>query len=82
MAQQQQPSPTEVGTMYNQFTDMFMQIFGGNIHFCYWENEEDDSPIEVATDRLTDLVADRLVLAEAARVLDVGGGSGRDASWT
>jgi N-methyltransferase StaMA len=77
MTQQQQPSPAEVGTMYNQFTDIFMQSFGGNIHFGYWENEEDDSSIEVATDRLTDLVADRLVLAGAARVLDVGCGSGK-----
>jgi N-methyltransferase StaMA len=74
---EQQPSPSMVGAMYDQFTDIFAQNFGGNLHFGYWENEKDDSPIEAATDRLTNLVADRLAVAGASRVLDVGCGSGK-----
>jgi ubiquinone/menaquinone biosynthesis C-methylase UbiE len=74
---EQQSSPAEVGAMYDQFTDIFTQGLGGNIHVGYWESEKDDSPIEAATDRLTDLVADRLALAGAGRVLDVGCGSGK-----
>jgi ubiquinone/menaquinone biosynthesis C-methylase UbiE len=70
-------SPTEVGAMYDLFTDPLARGLGGNLHFGYWESEKDDSPIEVATDRLTDLVADRLALAGAGRVLDVGCGSGK-----
>lgn len=72
-----QPSPSMVGAMYDQFTDIFAQSFGGNLHFGYWEGEKDDSPIEAATDRLTDLVADRLALPGVGRVLDVGCGSGK-----
>ncbi|MBV9314330.1 MAG: methyltransferase domain-containing protein [Pseudonocardia sp.] len=72
-----QPVPFMVGTMYDQFTDIFAQYFGGNLHFGYWESEKDDSPIEVATNRLTDLVADRLALTTGGRVLDVGCGSGK-----
>ncbi len=76
---EQQLGPAEVGAMYDQFTDIFTQALGGNIHFGYWESEKDDSPIEVAADRLTDLVADRLALDGAGRVLDVGCGIGKAA---
>lgn len=73
----QQPNPAEVGAMYDQFTDIFARGLGGNLHFGYWENEKDDSSIEVATDRLTDMVVDRMGLAGTGRVLDVGCGSGK-----
>ncbi|MBV9314236.1 MAG: methyltransferase domain-containing protein [Pseudonocardia sp.] len=63
--------------MYDQLTDIFAQNFGGNLHFGYWENEKDNSSVEVATDRLTDLVAGRLALSGVGRVLDVGCGSGK-----
>lgn len=63
--------------MYDQFTDIFARCLGDNLHFGYWENEQDNSPIETATDRLTDLVADRLGLTGPGRVLDVGCGSGK-----
>jgi ubiquinone/menaquinone biosynthesis C-methylase UbiE len=73
----QPPGPGEVGTMYDQLTDIFARCLGDNLHFGYWENEEDDSPIETATDRLTNLVAERLELSGPGRVLDVGCGSGK-----
>jgi ubiquinone/menaquinone biosynthesis C-methylase UbiE len=65
--------------MYDLFTEIIVQGLGGNLHFGYWENEKDDSSIEAATDRLTDLVADRLDLVGTGRVLDVGCGSGKAA---
>ena len=76
---QQNSIPAEVGATYDQFTDAFAQSLGGNVHVGYWESEKDDSPIEVATNRLTDLVADRLALTGTGRVLDVGCGNGKPA---
>lgn len=79
MLTQHPHTPSEVGALYDSYTDVFSRALGGNIHVGYWDNEADDSPIEVATDRLTDLVAERLAPAEGHRLLDVGCGHGRTA---
>ncbi|KJS57013.1 cyclopropane-fatty-acyl-phospholipid synthase family protein [Streptomyces rubellomurinus] len=68
-----------VGSLYDQLTDALSAALGDNIHFGYWDDEHDDSPIDRATDRLTDLAGERLVPADGMRVLDVGCGSGRPA---
>ncbi|MET8975789.1 methyltransferase domain-containing protein [Streptomyces sp. NPDC004539] len=51
----------------------------GNIHVGYWDGPEDDSSLDQATDRLTDLVAGRLCAGPGQRLLDVGCGTGRPA---
>ncbi|MGA5821217.1 SAM-dependent methyltransferase [Kitasatospora sp. NPDC094028] len=68
-----------VGSLYDQLTDALSAALGDNIHFGYWDDEHDDTPIDRATDRLTDLAAERLAPADGMRVLDVGCGSGRPA---
>jgi ubiquinone/menaquinone biosynthesis C-methylase UbiE len=53
--------------------------FGGNLHAGYWTDEYDEASAGEATDRLTDLVAERLEVLPGDRVLDVGSGTGRPA---
>ncbi|WP_055591618.1 methyltransferase domain-containing protein [Streptomyces hirsutus] len=70
----------EVGTFYNRHTDVYDAALGGNIHVGYWADEADDSTMRVATDRLTDLVAERVAPAEGQHLIDVGCGHGSTAA--
>ena len=70
----------EVGKFYNRFTDVYDHALGGNLHVGYWEDEADVSSMQAATDRLTDLVIERLAPADGHRLLDVGCGHGRTAA--
>jgi N-methyltransferase StaMA len=70
----------EVGTFYNRHTDVYDSALGGNIHVGYWDDEADDSPMHAATDRLTDLVAERVAPAEGQHLIDVGCGHGSTAA--
>ncbi|MFI7236066.1 SAM-dependent methyltransferase [Streptomyces cyaneofuscatus] len=69
----------EVGSFYNRHTDVYDQALGGNIHVGYWDDEADNSPMRAATDRLTDLVTERVDPAEGHHLLDVGCGHGSTA---
>jgi N-methyltransferase StaMA len=73
------PTPADVGAMYDRFTDVLAELLGGSVHLGYWNSDTDDSPLEVAGDRLTNMVAARLAVTEGQHVLDVGCGSGRPA---
>ncbi|MFF8392686.1 SAM-dependent methyltransferase [Streptomyces sp. NPDC016172] len=73
------PAPTDVGAMYDRFNDLFTHHLGGNLHLGYWTDDQDDATPTQATDRITDMVADRLLPAPGAEILDVGSGSGRSA---
>ncbi|MGW4891337.1 SAM-dependent methyltransferase [Kitasatospora sp. NPDC004240] len=79
MLTQHPHTPAEVGTLYNRYTDVYTRALGGNIHLGYWEHDEDPSSVEQATDRLTDMVAERLRPAEGQRILDIGCGHGSPA---
>ncbi|GAA3121408.1 hypothetical protein GCM10020254_80810 [Streptomyces goshikiensis] len=79
MLTQNPPTSGEVGTFYNRHTDVYDHALGGNIHVGYWDDEADDSPMHVATDRLTDLVAERLAPEDGQHLLDVGCGHGSTA---
>lgn len=73
---EQSPSPSDVGSMYDQFSDLFTASLGDNIHLGFWPGDQDTAPLSEAADRLTDLVADRLTAAPGTEVLDVGCGNG------
>ncbi|MFI7613060.1 SAM-dependent methyltransferase [Nonomuraea terrae] len=74
-----EPTSADVGAYYDRVSDMFAAAMGGNVHVGYWHDESDDSSIEVATDRLTDMVGERLALSQGQHVLDVGCGNGKPA---
>lgn len=76
MTQQSDTTPGSVGRTYDVFADAgATTALGGNIHVGYWDDGQ-DAPIDEATDRLTDLVAERLALRPGQRLLDVGCGNG------
>ncbi|MER7195479.1 methyltransferase domain-containing protein [Streptomyces flaveolus] len=54
--------------------------WGGNLHNGFWYDDADDAPPEVATDRLTDLMIERLAPGPGQRVLDIGCGIGKPAT--
>lgn len=71
--------PELVSDLYDVFTHMFLRFWGENFHYGYWLSDEDDSSVNVATDRLTDLLIERLELQPGQRMLDVGCGIGMPA---
>lgn len=71
--------PELVSDLYDVFTHMFLRCWGENFHYGYWLSDEDDSSVDVATDRLTDLLIERLELRPGQRMLDVGCGIGTPA---
>ncbi|WP_411139692.1 SAM-dependent methyltransferase [Streptomyces sp. x-80] len=75
-----EPSPLDVGPFPDQQTEnVDGAAVDGNIHVGYWDNATDHRSLDQATDRLTDLVAERLAAAAGQRLLDVGCGTGRPA---
>ncbi|MGW7514417.1 cytochrome P450 [Streptomyces sp. NPDC054796] len=77
MTHQPDATPDSVGRTYDVFADAgASNALGGNIHVGYWEEDDHEVPMTEATDRLTDLVADRLALGPGRRLLDVGCGNG------
>lgn len=70
------PKPEEVGAFYDAANDLIAQFQGGSMHYGYWDGPEDDSTFEKASDRLSDILIDRLGPGPGDRVLDVGCGVG------
>ncbi|GGT13861.1 methyltransferase domain-containing protein [Streptomyces purpureus] len=69
-------TPDSIGQVYDEFTGIgATAVLGGNIHVGYWDDDH-DVPIAEATDRITDLVAQRLAPRPDAHLLDVGCGNG------
>ena len=56
-----------------------MDALGGSIHLGYWDSPEDNRDVESATDRMTTMVAEKLMTNPGQRILDVGCGTGKPA---
>ncbi len=69
----------DINPQYATLTDASVEILGGNMHVGYWTDAGDDASMEVATNRLTDLVIDKLNVHSGQRLLDVGCGNGAPA---
>ncbi|MGC5258909.1 SAM-dependent methyltransferase [Gordonia sp. DT218] len=64
----------KIADIYDRFTSVDVQ--GSNLHFGYWDDPRADIAVEDATDRLTDLLVQRLDIGPDSHVLDVGCGVG------
>ncbi|MCM2389626.1 SAM-dependent methyltransferase [Streptomyces albipurpureus] len=74
------PSSPDVGRLHDEQAEIVDgAAVDGNIHVGYWDSAADERSLNQATDRLTDLVAERLAAAPGQRLLDVGCGTGRPA---
>nr|BBC27539.1 methyltransferase [Streptomyces sp. RI18] len=79
MTLDQSPAPSDVRNVYDGFGRIYRTVWGPNIHYGYWENDADDSSVEEATHRLTDLMISGLAARADQRVLDIGCGIGNPA---
>jgi ubiquinone/menaquinone biosynthesis C-methylase UbiE len=70
------PKPEEVGAFYDAANGLIAQFQGGSMHYGYWTGPEDNSSFEQASDRLSDILIDKLAPGTGDRVLDVGCGVG------
>jgi cyclopropane fatty-acyl-phospholipid synthase-like methyltransferase len=78
ITQAQTRTPEDINPQYAMLADVWVEILGGNMHAGYW-TDGDDASMAAATNRLTDIVIERLNVLPGQRVLDVGCGSGAPA---
>ncbi|MEU0742870.1 methyltransferase domain-containing protein [Streptomyces sp. NPDC006134] len=69
----------KVVDFYDNFTEVFRDLWGDNLHVGYWHDAFDEAPITKATDQLTDQLIARLAPRPGQRILDVGCGVGEPA---
>lgn len=72
------PRPADVALLYDHLA-RFSVEFTPNLHFGYWPEGVVDNPVEtvaIATERLTDLVIEKIRTGSGKRVLDIGCGQG------
>ncbi|MCS7477001.1 methyltransferase domain-containing protein [Umezawaea endophytica] len=79
MTIEQSPAPSDVADVYDGIGQIYGSAWGPNYHYGYWDDADDTSSIEVATDRLTDMMISGLDVRPGQRVLDVGCGIGHPA---
>lgn len=77
----QQTQFSDVADVYDQLSEFFAEILGGSIHLGYWAEGDtlSDNAMAVASERLTDMMIDRIAVHPGQRVLDVGCGTGQPA---
>lgn len=79
------PVAEEVGRMYDRMTLLAADFLGAdpsrgfNAHLGYWDTPQSEFTFDEATDRLTDVMTERLRLDAGCRLLDVGCGVGAPA---
>ena len=69
-------TPAEVAEFYDGSSPMADKYFFGYQHLGYWYDENDDTPLEEASKRLTRKIVDTLGLRPGGTLLDAGCGTG------
>jgi cyclopropane fatty-acyl-phospholipid synthase-like methyltransferase len=69
-------TPAEVAEFYDGSSPMADKYFFGYQHLGYWYDENDDTPLEEASKRLTRKIVDTLGLRSGGTLLDAGCGTG------
>ncbi|WP_018833585.1 SAM-dependent methyltransferase [Salinispora tropica] len=65
-----------VGTFYDLMGTFLEAVYGDNLHYGFWPDEHDETPMPQAQERLNDELARRLAVHAGHRVLDIGCGTG------
>ncbi|GAA1102721.1 methyltransferase domain-containing protein [Nocardiopsis composta] len=73
------PDSSKVADAYDEITTVVAKLWNGNLHYGYWDDENDQSTFGQALDRMTDEVISRLDPRPGQRILDVGCGTGSPA---
>ncbi|MGW9213187.1 SAM-dependent methyltransferase [Embleya sp. NPDC055664] len=79
------PVAEEVGQLYDRMTGIAADFLGDdaqlgyNAHLGYWDTPDSELTYDEATDRLTDVMLERLRIGAGGRLLDVGCGVGAPA---
>jgi ubiquinone/menaquinone biosynthesis C-methylase UbiE len=73
------PSKEDVVKFYDNAIPLINRLVGVNVHLGYWPSPDDPSTVQQATDKLTDMMIERLGVTAGQRVLDLGCGLGRPA---
>ncbi|WP_052397356.1 methyltransferase domain-containing protein [Streptomyces sp. NRRL F-5123] len=68
-----------IGGLYDKVSHILSGPYGGNLHIGLWAEPREDDTLPRAADRMTDLVADHLMLSRGQHLLDVGSGTGAPA---
>ncbi|MGW3567074.1 hypothetical protein ACWDSL_24935 [Streptomyces sp. NPDC000941] len=68
------PTSDQVTDYYSALGPLLRMAWGDNLHFGYWEGPSDRSSPQEATDRFTDVLAERLGVGVGCGVSGVGCG--------
>jgi cyclopropane fatty-acyl-phospholipid synthase-like methyltransferase len=75
MSRESTLTSNEVGQFYDRIAALGPPTHY-NLHLGYWDDLDSEVPFGAASDRLTDMVTERLKIEPGSRVLDVGCGVG------
>ncbi|MER5627794.1 methyltransferase domain-containing protein [Streptosporangium sp. NPDC002544] len=73
------PTTEQVAEFYDRNGGALAEIYRGQMHVGYWAGPEDDSGLDQAGARLTDIMISKLGAGPDDRILDLGCGSGAPA---
>ncbi|GAA2728804.1 SAM-dependent methyltransferase [Streptomyces nogalater] len=71
--------PQEVADFYDGSSRLIAELNGGSLHFGCWDSLPADAGMDRASQRLTEMMTERIEVGPGQRVLDIGCGTGAPA---